>query len=113
MLRVNRTDSGSTRLEMDIVDGCCLARQLRWVEIVDLVRTRVGEQVEDIEPEPRLVGKLVADPQIDERRRFRRYAVVFDQWTPAKAAKAECAEPRPRSSTVALAVEIMLAAPET
>jgi len=79
---------------MDIVDGCCLARQLRGVEIVDLVRASVVEQVEDIEPEPRLVGKLVADPQIDERRRFRGYAVAFDQRPPPKVTEAQRAKSR-------------------
>src|ERR1700730_11431061 len=79
--------------EMDVVDGRRLARQLRGVEIVDLVGARIVEQVENVEPEPRLLGKFVAKPQIEERRGFRSHAVVLDQRPPAKIAEPQRAEP--------------------
>lgn len=44
---------------------------MRGVEIVDLMGAGIVEQVEDVDPEPRLLGEFVADPQIDERRGFR------------------------------------------
>ena len=44
------------RLEMDVVDGRCLVCQLRGVEIVDLMRAGVVEQVQNVEPEPRTLG---------------------------------------------------------
>ena len=46
---------------MDVVNGRRLVRQLRGVEIVDLVRASIVEQVENVEPEPRLLGKFVPD----------------------------------------------------
>jgi hypothetical protein len=52
---------------MDVVDRGLLARQLRGVEIVDLVGAGIVEQIEDVEPQLRLLGKFVADPKIDER----------------------------------------------
>ena len=56
------------RLEMDVVDRRCLVRQLRGVEIVNVVGAGIVEQVENVELQSRLLGEFVADAQIDERR---------------------------------------------
>ena len=66
------------RFEVDVINWCRFARQLRGVEIVDLVGSGVIKQVENVEPQSRLLGNLVADPQIDERRWFRGNAVVLN-----------------------------------
>jgi hypothetical protein len=63
-------------LEMDIVDGCRLVRQLRGVEVVDLVGF---EQVQDVEPNPRLFLEFIPDAQIGERCGSGSYAAVLDQ----------------------------------
>ena len=55
-------------LQMDIVDGCRLVRQLRGVEVVDLVGFPVVEQVQDVESNPRLFVEFIPDAQIGERR---------------------------------------------
>src|SRR6516162_1054838 len=57
------------RFEMNVVNRCPLVRQLRGVEIIDLVGARIVEQIEDVEPQLRLLGEFVADAQIYERRR--------------------------------------------
>ena len=58
------------RFEVDVINWCCFARQLRRVEIVDLVSARIIEQIEDVEPYFRLLRKFVADAQIEERGGF-------------------------------------------
>jgi hypothetical protein len=78
---------------MDVVERRCLVRQLRGVEIVDLMRAGIVEQVENVEPEPRLLRKFIADPQIAEGGGSRCHAVVLDQRPAAEIAEAQCPEP--------------------
>src|ERR1700720_3662985 len=49
------------RLEMDVVERRRLVPQFRRGEIIDLVGAGIIEQVENVEPEPRLLGQFVPD----------------------------------------------------
>jgi len=63
LTRAGRADQGKRRRVPDdlrrLAEGLALER--RGVEIVDLARARIVEQVENVEPEPRLLGKFVPD----------------------------------------------------
>jgi len=58
------------QFEVDVINGCRFARQLRGVKVVDLVGSSVVEQIENIQPHSCLLGNLISDPQIDEGCRF-------------------------------------------
>src|SRR5579871_5239043 len=77
---------------MDIVDRRALRRELRRVEIVDLVRVRI-EEIEDVELRVPMLAEAIADARIKERRWTRAHAAVLDERARPEIAKAQSAIP--------------------
>ena len=78
-------------MEMDVTDSIGrLAWEARGIEVLDVADQRV-EQIEDIDAEPQSRSEVIADAEIDERRRPRAHAAVFDQRARPEVAQAEAA----------------------
>src|SRR5687767_12785912 len=83
------------RMEMDVLDRRRLARQLRFVEVGDVVLVTV-EDVEDGCAHLQRVADVIARFEVDQRGRLRLDAAILDQGSFAEVAKARAAEPAAR-----------------
>ena len=77
---------------MDIVDRRRLIRELRWVEIVDLVGLRI-EDVEKVDPNLCPIGSLIAALKVEQQGRLRGDAVILDQRSPPEITEAQFGAP--------------------
>src|SRR6266850_8504708 len=80
------------RVTMEVLDAAGrLPAKARRIEVVDVAGLRI-EEIESVDGDPRPPVELVADVEVDERRRLRRRRAVLEEWPRAEIPQSQAAE---------------------